>query len=114
MPVTTSDFYSTVKNTSGSSLYFGYLGTLGKRLAANESYSEFGDLRSKLGAGNRVQARKSFENDCKSGDLTPLSFPVVVLRDETTSATKALVLNSGSLSAVDPHWGQSDSLGGGL
>ena len=114
MPVTTNDLYTTVKNTSGRKRFFGYLGDLGVDLEANEEYSERGHLIAKLQGRAKKRAWESLMNDLDLGVIDIKSTPINILRDETTEASKALVSNNGSVTLVDPQWGQLDSLGGGV
>lgn len=102
-PVTTG-LYTTVENTSGSAKVFGFLGTHGKRLAANETYTVPGDLVSKLGALRSQRKFKALEKALQDGDLTIVSSPAVYLYDATTEATRELSLDNDVLGTVDPQW----------
>lgn len=53
-------FYTTIRNTSGTAQYFGFLGRHGKRLAADEEYSVPGDLIAELGSRTSRRAFNSF------------------------------------------------------
>lgn len=100
-PVTTG-LYTTVKNTSGVETTFGFLGTHGKRLAADETYSVRGDLVSKLGAQRSSRQFKALETALTSGALQILSSPAVYLQDGDTVAE--LALQGRVLGTVDPKW----------
>lgn len=102
-PVTTG-LYTTVENTSGATKVFGFLGTHGKRLAANETYTVSGDLVAKLGGQRSQRKFKALENALKGGDLKIVSSPAVYLYDATNEATRELELNDGVLGTVDPQW----------
>lgn len=102
-PVSTG-LYTTVENTSGVEKVFGFLGTHGKRLSANETYTVSGDLVSKLGNARSQRKFKALESALKTGDLAIVSSPAVYLYDATDEATRELSLDNGALGTVDPQW----------
>lgn len=106
MPYTpvTSGLYTTVENTSGAAKVFGFLGTHGKRLAANETFTVPGDLVSKLGAQRSQRKFKALEAALTSGDLKIVSSPAVYLYDATDDVTRELNLDNAVLGTVDPQW----------
>lgn len=73
--------YTTVKNTSGSERVFGFLGTHGKRLAADETYTVRGDLVATLGAKKSSRQFKALEKCLEDGDLV-LSSPALYLNED--------------------------------
>lgn len=102
-PVTTG-LYTTVENTSGVAKVFGFLGTHGKRLAANETYTVPGDLVTKLGASRSQRKFKALEKALQDGDLAIVSSPAVYLYDATDEVTRELSLDNAVLGTVDPQW----------
>jgi hypothetical protein len=94
MPNTTTDLYTTVKNVSGSTAVFGFLGTHGKRLANNETYSVPGDLVTKLGSKRSQRQFKALENALTEGVLTIVKSPSVYLLSETGNVTRELGMAS--------------------
>jgi hypothetical protein len=106
MPYTpvTSGLYTTVENTSGVDKVFGFLGTHGKRLEANETYTVPGDLVSKLGAQRSQRKFNALEAALVAGDLKIVSSPAVYLYDATDDVTKELALDNAVLGTVDPQW----------
>ncbi len=94
MPNTTTDLYTTVKNTSGSALVFGFLGTHGKRLENNETYTVPGDLVTKLGSKRSQRQFKALENALTSGALTIVKSPSVYLLSESGGVTRELAMAS--------------------
>lgn len=102
-PVTTG-LYTTVENTSGAAKVFGFLGTHGKRLEANETYTVPGDLVTKLGAKRSLRQFKALEKALSTGDLKIVSSPAVYLYDAENEVTRELELNGGVLGTVDPQW----------
>ncbi len=102
-PVTTG-LYTTVENTSGAEKVFGFLGTHGKRLAANETYTVPGDLVTKLGAKRSMRQFKALEAALSVGDLKIVSSPAVYLYDATDEVTRELEISGGVLGTVDPQW----------
>jgi hypothetical protein len=102
-PVTTG-LYTTVQNKSGQTRVFGFLGTHGKRLNNNETYTVAGDLVAKLGAKRSTRQFKALERALSDGDLKIVSSPAVYLNDSTTDETRELTLAGGVLGTVDPQW----------
>jgi hypothetical protein len=106
MPNTTSDLYTTVKNVSGSTAVFGFLGTHGKRLANNETYSVPGDLVTKLGSKKSQRQFKSLEKALLGGDLVIIKSPSVYLLDEDGTGTAELAMEGRVLGTTDPSYSQ--------
>lgn len=94
MPNTTTDLYTTVKNTSAKTLVFGFLGAHGKRLDANETYTVPGDLVTKLGSKRSQRQFESLEKALLSGALTIVKSPSVYLLSETGGVTRELGMAS--------------------
>jgi hypothetical protein len=105
MPTTSSDLYTTVKNVSGKTLTFGFLGAHGKTLANNATYTVPGDLVTKLGAQRSQRKFKALERALTNNLLDIVKSPSVYLLSETGSVTKELAMNSGSqLGTSNPSW----------
>jgi hypothetical protein len=99
--------YSTVKNTSGGAKPFGFLPPHGRKLAANEEFTVWGDIREAIIRFERTEARRSiiaFENALARGDIDIIHTPNPILQDHTTGHNKILRLNNGALGVVDPCW----------
>jgi hypothetical protein len=94
MPNTTSDLYTVVKNVSGVTRVFGFLGAHGVRLANNATYSVPGDLVTKLGAKRSQRQFKALEHALVSGELTIVRSPSVYLLSETGNVTRELGMAS--------------------
>lgn len=115
MSLDTSCLYSTVKNVSGRAMTFGFLPPHGRKLANNEEFTVFGDIRQALVAGQRggrAESRRdimAFEAAIARGDIVIVQTPNPVLQDQNTGASKMLQLDSGTLSAADPCWFNSVS-----
>jgi len=97
MPNTTTDLYTTVKNVSGAARVFGFLGTHGKRLNNNETYSVRGDLVGALGANRSTRKFAALERALVAGDLQILKSPSVYLRSEDDDTTKEVALGTTNL-----------------
>lgn len=102
-PVTTG-LYTTVENTSGAAAVFGFLGTHGKRLAANATYTVPGDLVTKLGSQRSQRKFKALEAALKDGELKIVSSPAVYLKSLNDDNTQELALDGRVLGTVDPQW----------
>ncbi len=105
MTNTTTDLYTTVQNTSGVATVFGFLGTHGKRLDDNETYTVPGDLVTKLGAKRSQRQFQALEKALNNGALSILKSPSVYLRSEDDDTTKELALgNTNLLGTSTPSW----------
>ena len=102
----TTDLYTTVKNVSGSTAVFGFLGTHGKRLANNETYSVPGDLVTKLGSKKSQRQFKSLEKALLAGDLAIIKSPSVYILDEDGVGTAELAMAGRVLGTTDPSYTQ--------
>jgi hypothetical protein len=106
---TTTDLYTTVKNVSGGARVFGFLGTHGKRLENNETFTVRGDLVGALGAHRSVRKFSALERALVDGDLLIIKSPSVYLRSEDDDSTKELALGTNDeLGTTAPSY-----LGGG-
>lgn len=105
----TTSLYTTVKNTSGVAKVFGFLGERGKRLAVDESYTQRGNLISKLGAQTSKRRFQALERSLEEGRLEIISTPGVHVYDATLDETKVLAIDNGILGVVDPTWLSSGS-----
>lgn len=106
----TSCLYTTVKNTSGVSKFFGFLPPHGRTLADNEEFTVFGNILQVLGTNQGVgggvarRAQAAFEAAVESGKLSIVQTPSQILQDVTTGDSKMLQVDDGDLAAVDPCW----------
>lgn len=102
--------YTTVKNISGKTLSFGFLGIHGKSLQPDEEYSEFGDLTAKLQGRAQTRARAALERALEGSVAHPATLRIkqsaaVVLYDDTLGAPQVVDLDAGALGVADPCWG---------
>lgn len=103
MPSNTTCLYTTVQNLTGKAHSFGFLGAHGRRLAANEQYSEFGNLLQKV-ASRFPWSRRRFEaleRSLLAQRLAIISTPIGVVQDATTHSSKMLTLTNGTLGVAD-------------
>jgi len=98
--------YTTIQNTSGASMYYGFLPPHGKTLAADEEYSIAGDLTTRI-AMHKASARifPSYESNLDAVKFVILKTPAVHLFDSTTQVVKLLMLDNKTLGTVHPDWG---------
>lgn len=109
MANTTTDLYTTVKNVSGVTQTFGFLGKHGKRLANNETYSVRGDLVGALGAERSTRRFAALERALVNGALTIVKSPSVYLLSETGGVTRELGMASTSeLGTTVPSYAGGD------
>ncbi|NDD52767.1 hypothetical protein EBZ39_02615 [bacterium] len=104
MSNTTTDLYTTVKNVSGQSIVFGFLGVRGKRLDNNATYSQPGDLVTKLGTKRSQRQFKALERALTSGALAIVKSPSVYLLDEAGTTTAELALQGRVLGTTAPSY----------
>jgi len=109
----TSCLYSTVKNTSGKRLTFGFLPPHGRTLAAGEEFTVFGDITQAVIRHERTEGRRNIvalEKALVTNKLEIISTPAVVLKDDSNpGSTKTLRLRNGVLGVQDPCWNTSSS-----
>lgn len=94
MPNTTTDLYTTVKNVSGGTRVFGFLGAHGRELANNATYTVPGDLVGKLGAQRSQRQFQALERALLNGDLAIVKSPSVYLLSESGNVTRELAMAS--------------------
>jgi len=105
MPNTTFDLYTTVKNTSNKTRFFGFLGLHGKKLAPNATFSVPGDLVTRMAAVRSQRRFKALEDALTTGALEIIKSPSVYLRSEDNDSTKELALgNTDVLGTTTPSW----------
>lgn len=104
---------STVRNTSGGSMIFGFLPPHGMQLAADEEYTVWGNILEAIGRGDRPTDRRQHQamhDAIDRGDITILTTPAPILTDTVSGVQKMLSLTSGSLVAAAVCWDTSASL----
>ncbi len=110
----TSCLFTVVRNISGASRYFGFLGPRGVELDDDEEFAVLGSLPDSVARGSYgdrggahwTDGLLSAMGDNTDGDaaLEIVSTPAVALYDATAAETKQLVLDDGTLSTIDPCW----------
>jgi hypothetical protein len=106
MPNTTTDLYTTVKNTSGADRVFGFLSKHGKRLANNATFTVPGDLVGALGAQRSQRNFQALERALLNGDLEIIKSPSVYILDEDGVGTAELAMAGRVLGTTDPSYSQ--------
>lgn len=105
MSTNSSDLYTVVKNVSGKTLTFGFLGAHGKTLENNATYTVPGDLVTKLGAQRSQRKFKSLERALTGNLLDIVKSPSVYVLSVTGSITREVAMNaSGVLGVNNPSW----------
>jgi hypothetical protein len=102
--------YSTVKNTSGRSMYFGFLPPHGKTLANDEEATVFGDIREAM--FRKSQRKCSYESlmtELDGDHLTIVLTPAPILWDDSLGHSKSLLLHNGALTLGLVCWDVSVS-----
>jgi hypothetical protein len=97
--------YTTLKNTSGVSKYFGFV-RQGVQLAANEEISYAGDISSFLAQSKQYdRVFPSFEAALDAVEIIILKTPAVHLYDATRAEVRVLSIANHVLGSIDPCWG---------
>lgn len=96
-----------VRNVSGKTLSFGYLPPHGRRLAAGEELSFFGNLVDLLSRNKRK--RSALVRDLEAGRLVIVETPSQHYFDLTDDVTKVLGVDAGAVEVNDPCWGEYSS-----
>lgn len=106
----TDCLYTSVKNVSGKTRVFGYLGVRGMRLDPDEVVTVRGNLIETLGGKTSARKFKSLERSLDSlSSLEIVSTPAVHLYDAVLDQTKQLAVQNDQLGIVDPCWYSSGS-----
>ena len=105
MPATTC-LTTVVRNISGASRYFAYIGRRGTVLDNNEVYNVPGDLVADLAKDPRKWA--AFEDDLLNNRIEIVETPAVHLKNLTTGVTQILtfedVAGTPTLGTANPCW----------
>lgn len=107
--------FSTVRNSSGGRMIFGFLPPHGRELAANEEFTVFGNVLDAVAHGNggdRNGSRRwirAFEDAVNRGDLVIVHTPNPIFQDTATHAIKMAKMTSGTLGTADPCWAGAGS-----
>jgi hypothetical protein len=99
--------FSTVQNTSGETMVFGFLPPHGTTLAANEDYTVFGDILEAINRANFGAERRNVEAFLRAlddGRMTLIQTPSPVLLDTVSGASKILQSASGTITGVAVTW----------
>jgi len=103
-------FYSTLRNMTGNTMSFGFLGEHGKRLEPDQQFTERGNILDRISRNRRKF--QAFEAAIRRGDIVLVSTPQPLYYDAVTDRTKALQVNNGAVGITDPCWGTYHSLAG--
>lgn len=95
--------YTTVKNVSGKTRTFGFLGAHGKTLANNGTFSVPGDLVAKLGNQRSKRSFKALERALEVGDLVITKSPAVYLTDVDDGSLDQLQVNDNTVTTTSPE-----------
>jgi hypothetical protein len=104
MATQTDCLYSVVKNTSGSTMKFGFLPPHGWELEDQEERTILGNLVDAVTRGDRGADRnlKALESALSNELLAIKSLPNPLLYDETDDETQMLTVDNGALVVADP------------
>lgn len=91
-----------VRNMSGKTAFFGFLYPHGKTLTAGQEYTFFGSIESHLSKVTSKRKRDSFKAALDSGKLAIVSSPSPFIYDAELDVTKAVGINNGSVTIIDP------------
>lgn len=95
--------YTIVRNTSGKTMYFSFLGERGMTLASGADAKVPGDLWM-LWARNTTEFN-AFKSALDNNRLEVLKTPAIIRYDATTTIYRDLSVVNGTVTAVDPDYG---------
>jgi len=97
---------SVLRNTSGAEMFFGFIPAHGKRLAAAEEISVFGNILEAINRGDRFGNRhmNALLDALDRGDITIVSTPAPILFDETNQTSHILQIDGGNVEIADVCW----------
>jgi len=95
--------YTTVKNVSGATATFGFLGLHGKRLANNATFTVPGDLVAKLGNQRSQRQFKALEKALEDGNLVIVNSPAVYLTDIDDGSIDQVQVDDGVVETTSPQ-----------
>lgn len=101
MPV--PGLYTTVKNVSGKTRTFGFLGAHGKTLEDQATFSVPGDLVAKLGNQRSKRSFNALERALQVGDLVITKSPAVYLTDVDDGSLDQLQVNENTVTTTSPE-----------
>lgn len=103
----TDVLFTRVRNATGATRVFGFLGDRGARLGANETFLQRGDPRDTLAKHKRKF--DGLQRALLAGDLVIEQTPSPVLWDPVLEQAQLLALSNNVLGIVDPSWDESGS-----
>ena len=92
--------HTTLKNTAGVTRIFSFIPPHGKELADNATTVILGEVIPQI---STKRAREAYEDAVKTGELTIVHTPAVLILDDTLANTKQVTLDSGALVVDDPR-----------
>ena len=95
--------YTTVKNISGSTAVFGFLGLHGKRLNNNETFTVPGDLVAKLGGQRSQRQFKALEKALHDGNIVIVNSPAVYLSDTADGSLHEVKVTTNTVGQQAPQ-----------
>ncbi len=90
--------HTTIKNTSGAVRTFSFIPPHGRELADNAEVTILGEIIPQI---KTKRAREAYEDAIQTGEITLIQTPAVIIQDDTTLASKQLILDSGTLAVDD-------------
>lgn len=108
----TTSLLTTVRNTSGVTKYFAYLGPRGCTLHPSETFSYPGNPIDGLNFNGFPSPRDiaDFTSAVRNGLLEIIDSPGLILKDSVTGDIKEITLSNGTLGTVDPSYGPQNDL----
>ena len=111
------ELYTQVRNTSGRTAFFGFIGPHGTRMGDNEVVTVPGDLRTILAAESIRGSRKRFDalESALQNELISLdSVPAPIVYDATAGLPLTISVDDGTLGLIDPSYTADQSSAGTL
>jgi hypothetical protein len=104
---------TTIQNTSGQALFFGFLPPHGKMLAVDAQVTVFGSITEAVNRGDRFGNRnmKALRDALDNQLLEILSTPAPIFFDVATKKPRQLQVNNNVLHLLSPSFDHSVTLG---
>lgn len=100
----TGCLYSKVKNISGAPMYFAYLPPHGRRLAAGQVLTIFGNILEIVARSQHRGALEAMERDVANRRLEIVQLPTPIIADSADGTPAVLKVTGAAVAAVAPCW----------
>ncbi len=83
--------HTTIKNTSGETRTFSFIPPHGRELDDNEEVDVLGEIIPQI---TTKRARQAYEDAIQTGEITLVTTPAVIIKDDSSGDSKQVVLDT--------------------